>query len=495
MKQLIHILRKDIRYLWSELLLFAAFLGFYVWTEMHPDVAFITLPVLGQVLLPICAAYLIVRLIHAEAIPGHNQFWVTRPYRWWSLLGAKLAFILLLINLPMFAARLALLLLQGFPLSPGILNLAWSQFVMMVAVSFPLAAIAALTSGLVPFFAALVVVLSVSTGVLALTGYRSNGILPFIGPDQLNDWIPGVYASVVLVLAAGWLLGSQYKFRRSWLSRVVALVLLAAVLAVYLHLPEALAAKVNSWIAEPLLDNTLQLRMGPNLELQAIRTQYSNFYLFGFPVTVTGIPDGYRVVIPNFQVTIEDIMGATAERFGGWSSLDKAPSTSIDYRANAFLPSDFNAAHNIAAHGKILHAHASIDLFLFSPARTKRVRLGNTPVDVIDGLQCSLNPLRGHGGYLETRCRTAVGWPSLLRIEMTGGDPAVSKKLTDNYQWSYSPFPAGALNLTSIAERSVNWAQPVPPEFTFSVVGPPQRFHREIDLENVQLVVLPVNER
>src|SRR5436190_1104295 len=143
---------------------------------------FITLPVLGKVLLPIGAAYLIARLIHAEAIPGHNQFWLSRPYQWRSLLGAKITFILLCVNLPLFAARLTLLLLQGFPLSPGGSNLAWSQLAMTVAVLLPLVAIAAMTSGLAPFIAASIIAILVPVVALALyqNPYYQRGLI--IGP-------------------------------------------------------------------------------------------------------------------------------------------------------------------------------------------------------------------------------------------------------------------------------------------------------------------------
>ena len=272
MKQLIHIFKKDIRYLWSELLLYAAFLGLYVWTELHPDMAFITLPVLGKVMLPIGAAYLIARLIHAEAIPGHNQFWLTRPYRWRSLLGAKLAFILLCVNLPMFAARLILLLLQGFPLMPGLLNLAWSQFVMTVVVS-----LSSRGDCCIDFWIGAVhrSIGHCDSGSVGAAGfwyeYSRASESQISGLAESNGWIPAFYTAMLLVLVAGWLLRSQYKTRRTWLSRVVALVMLVALSIVFLHIPEAMAARLNAWIAEPLLENSgIQFRLTPDMELQAV---------------------------------------------------------------------------------------------------------------------------------------------------------------------------------------------------------------------------------
>lgn len=497
MKQLIHIFKKDVRYLWSELLLFASFLGLYVWTELHPDMAFITLPVLGKVMLPIGAAYLIARLIHAEAIPGHNQFWLTRPYQWRSLLGAKLAFILLCVNLPMLVARLILLLLQGFPLMPGLLNLAWSQLVMTVAVVLPLATIAALTSGLAPFIALLVVAILIPTGVVALHQYPYFQRTDFIGPAETNSWIPGFCAAVMLVLVVGWLLCSQYKSRRTWLSRSVALVLLMAGSMMFLHIPEALAARLNAWIAEPLLENTgIQVRLTPTMEMQPFKGQLHGFVSSRMPFSISGIPDGYLIYVPKFLVTFKGDVGKEQVWFRGWSSLDKPQPAVVNYQAEAFTTdTSFVSTQLAASQGKALHAQASVDLFLFPPAITKRVRFGDSPVNVGDGLQCYFNLLASSGVFRATRCRAAVGWPNLVRVSMSRGEPAETKTFIDESRMSYSLIPVSSLSLNSTEERSLGWSEPVLPEFTFSVLGPPRHFHREIDLKDVQVTILPAIER
>ena len=68
--------------------------------------------------------YLIALLVQEEALPGTRQFWLTRPYRWQNLFGAKLLFCLAFINLPLFFADCSILTLEGFPIGsnlPGIL--------------------------------------------------------------------------------------------------------------------------------------------------------------------------------------------------------------------------------------------------------------------------------------------------------------------------------------------------------------------------------------
>ena len=135
MKQALHVFKKDIRYLRLEICLILALAAGTVWI-LNPW---------AELLLAIGAAYLIARLVHAEAIPGDNQFWVTRPYRWKSLLGAKILFILVFVNLPIFAARLLALIFEGFPLVSSLPGLLWSQLLIFIAASLPVPAKAAPT--------------------------------------------------------------------------------------------------------------------------------------------------------------------------------------------------------------------------------------------------------------------------------------------------------------------------------------------------------------
>lgn len=95
MQQALHIFKKDVRYLSGEILLVIALAGVFAW-KLAAQWA--------EILLPIAAVYLIARLIHAEAIPGERQFWTTRPYRWQSLLAAKILFILAFVSGPTLVA-------------------------------------------------------------------------------------------------------------------------------------------------------------------------------------------------------------------------------------------------------------------------------------------------------------------------------------------------------------------------------------------------------
>jgi hypothetical protein len=57
---------------------------------------------------------MLVRVVQEDSPAGDKQFWVTKPYRWPSLLGAKVAFLLVFINLPLLVGQLVLLEAAGF---------------------------------------------------------------------------------------------------------------------------------------------------------------------------------------------------------------------------------------------------------------------------------------------------------------------------------------------------------------------------------------------
>ena len=106
MRQALHIFTKDIRYLRYEIVLVLAI--DMVFAAVHARTSHgLNDACWAELALIAVAAFLIGRLVLAEAIPGDRQFWITRPYRWQSLLGAKLLFIVAFVNLPILLAHLS----------------------------------------------------------------------------------------------------------------------------------------------------------------------------------------------------------------------------------------------------------------------------------------------------------------------------------------------------------------------------------------------------
>src|ERR1044071_985168 len=135
MRQAPHIFRKDVRYLWREICLVQAMAAIFAWS---------TPEAIGLLLFP-AMGYLIARLVHAEALPGDRQFWITRPYRWQSLLAAKLLFILAFVNLPILLAQWRMVAAGGFPLAAYAPGMLWAQVLLILILSLPVAALAAVT--------------------------------------------------------------------------------------------------------------------------------------------------------------------------------------------------------------------------------------------------------------------------------------------------------------------------------------------------------------
>jgi hypothetical protein len=192
MRQALHIFKKDVRYLRYELTLVTLFtLAFAV---MHFHAAHNGLfsdTWLPEVCLFIGLATLIGRLILAEPIPGDRQFWITRPYRWKSLLAAKLLFILAFLNLPIFLAQVVILMADGFPIVSNLPGLLWSQ-VLLLVFALPFVAFATLSS-IKPFQLILFAMLA---------GFWGLGTVQAGGPVAGTAWVGASFALILLFVTA-----------------------------------------------------------------------------------------------------------------------------------------------------------------------------------------------------------------------------------------------------------------------------------------------------
>ena len=113
MRQALHILRKDARYLRWELLVVLVFMGMFVYAQAHPDESDnARRDMIESILLSCLWAFVCARLVQAETIPGDCQFWITRPYSWRSLLGAKLLFVMLFLTIPLLVADAIILAVE-----------------------------------------------------------------------------------------------------------------------------------------------------------------------------------------------------------------------------------------------------------------------------------------------------------------------------------------------------------------------------------------------
>jgi hypothetical protein len=180
--QTLHIFRKDVRHRWPQisvvLLLFVLHAVFDVRSSpvYDPDTKLAnSLSSLLNVLLPLAMWFLIALVVFQEELPGNRQYWPTRPYKKSSLLAAKILFLIIFINVPLFLSDCCILGFQDFAVIGVMPRILLRQIPLTILFILPSLAIATLTAGLAQFFLAwFCVFLAPIVELVALESARSS---------------------------------------------------------------------------------------------------------------------------------------------------------------------------------------------------------------------------------------------------------------------------------------------------------------------------------
>jgi hypothetical protein len=455
--QAIHIFRKDIRYLRLEICLFIVLTALFGWRDYE----------WSEVLLPVTAAFLIARLIHAETIPGDTQFWITRPYRWRSLLAAKLLFILAFINIPVLIARIILIDRAGFPLAFELVPLLWSQFLMIVAFSLPVAALAAVTADMATFIFSTLVLVIIAFFSNPMIGIFRRGMESVDWPEGV-EWIrPGLCLAIVIVTSAVLLL-IQYRARHTNLSRILGIVLLLAGLLSFLSISPALATELQArFSSRPTFASGIQIEVGAMpRKFASSRRQVQ----LSIPLNVTGIPAGLEPHFDALSITLEAPDGRKAEAFS--IPTRSSGGSEVTFDDILFIDPAF-----FASEGKQpVKMRGVAYITLFGSPRATNVTFTHGPQNVGDGLRCYIDDNSG-----QLHCQSAFRWPRLL----------VDAKVRDLKEpfWpliSYSPLPAG-LELNYIEDHRVSGPPPHNPQATILVMEPLAHFRTDFSADDFRM--------
>lgn len=261
MNQTLHIFRKDTRHLYPEVFLTLAGTVAFAWAapwQWNPainnmqGIRALVAPLL-RVLLPVAWLVLISRLVHDESLVGDRQFWITRPYRWTSLLAAKLLFLLVFLSLPFLGMQLYLLQHAGLDIRSSIPDLLLYQLRLTAIFFVPFFAVAAVTSN----FARLTLTL--------LLGLLYLGLLFAIGAHltekHLFPQIFFLFGFIFFTMVLLSLITVQYATRRTRTIRnsLLALPVLLLVLSLVVpakslihHIYPALSSSgMPQWIFDP----------------------------------------------------------------------------------------------------------------------------------------------------------------------------------------------------------------------------------------------------
>jgi hypothetical protein len=461
MQQALHIFRKDVRYLYREIALVLVAAAIFAWKD----------PWWVDFLFIVSAALLIGRAIHAEAIPGDRQFWITRPYRWRSLATAKVLFILIFVNVPIFIDQLIVVVRDGFPLAtvgPGLL---WSQLLWIFCFSLPVAALASMTSGLVPFvFCNLALVLAtLSVPQMLLPGMH---LLPLRRWPEMVDWVRDSAAVVALLTIALVILREQYQHRRTLFSRAFGAGAVLAAAVMYLYVPWSVAFAVQTRIAHRTsLNPSLAISFGPG-PISAVPVRDRDQVQLHVPLSIEAAAQGFEVRPDAIELTFRDADGRSwySDLWNPQIRSTVAGVTKLE--ASAVMPASvFDGMRKDA-----LRLHGSIYFTLFETAAPRTVPLSDTPVDAGDGLQCYRGLLN------DIHCRSLFRWPGRLIYARVFQ--------TDLHSFfdliSYSPFPA-VLDLDPVQSHWTGGGAVSDQELTLVVKKPVATFRRDLNISGIRL--------
>jgi hypothetical protein len=405
------------------------------WAEAHVhEVAAVV-----EVLVLFVVNYVIARVVHAEVIPGHNQFWLTRPYRWSGLLAAKILFIAVFVNLPIFAAQCYMIVSEGFSFSGSFAGLAWSQVLLVICILLPAMCLASLTAGLMPFLFSEFILVGGIVIVEALHARpQLSGVLPASHPGlEPIDWVRDVVVQLIMTGVAVLVLGLQYKTRQTQISARYAIAGAVISLLIFLFLPWGIPLGVQSLLSsEP--GNTSQLHVRLDSVVRSVfpppnRGRSADTPSdVSLPIVIEGIGESKDLQVDTFSLSLIGADGRT------WSAnfiepieiASEAKAAAGKTMSDAILHID--PAFFAAEQARPVTVHAIFYLTAFGDPHGVTIPVSPQPVHAIDGLECFA------GRFNQLSCVSIFRWPRrrvFAKADKDGLDTFIRSI-------SYSPFPA-----------------------------------------------------
>jgi hypothetical protein len=472
MRQALHIFGKDVRHLRLEIAAVLVLVAAFAYTGATRVILFdsgwgITWQPL-QLLLLLAWWALIARVVHAEPLPGDRQFWLTRPYRWKSLLAAKALFIIVFVNMPVVLADAAILRAHGFHLGAQLPGFLWSQVLLTAVFLLPAAVLAVLTTGTVQWLLT-VIAAAVLKVIWNLMMARFNLDTPWV---QL-DWVRFYGTWAVLTAAAVGVLIWQYARRRTAAAWLFVAAALAVVTVGSGLIPWTAAFALQSRVIRPRIDSS-SLSVGFNSGLawtaRALVKNDGQVHI-DLPLQIRGVPADTDVHPDGLSVTIEGADGAT------WRA-DREPRRYVTTIGQLVaLETDVAGSFYAMVKDKPATLRGSLYLTLWGNPRRTIIPLNNRPLPVPGVGVCSATSGANERSYF-LLCSAAFGsQPARASVELvqsaTEPSPRSVRLGIDQPTTTYSPFPAGlainpvwetALPIQELPDAEVNLRrQPSPP--------------------------------
>jgi hypothetical protein len=431
MKQILHIFAKDSRHFWPEVLISLALVGALVW--VYPSTwlsqnglytvaggAFLPgmleaglLAGLLTVLIPVSWWLLIARVIHAEALVGDCQFWVTRPYEWKKLLGAKVLFLAVFLYLPLLIAQCLLLFRAGFhPLSfvPGLL---FNLLLITAVIVLPLLAITTVTATFARLTLTLLAGLVCFIGYVAISLYFSDGAsIPL--SDHLSMPLALCFCGMVVVL--------QYAARRVWVSRLLLIGLPILLVLSGMAVSESSVVSRDYPRARAGQEAPVQLALLRDTPhpataylMRAKQVQVS------IPLQVSGVAEGYALISGPFKVTVDAANGSHWS--SSWQGLNGRylPGTSESWISIQMSRAFFDQVRSTP-----VTLHFTVALTQVRAGNARSIPLPTEDFSVPDFGICSPQTDLFHRQFFGIACRFALHQPRLTYISARWPDSPCS---------------------------------------------------------------------
>ncbi len=305
MRQTLHIFRKDVRFLWPNIITVLALNAAFCWGHVDPPWLVSGVGGADSTLIAITFFlvlswwFLIASAIYKEPSAGTDQFWVTRPYSWKSLLAAKALLIVGFISIPLLVSDMVILFAHGF--APSSASLLARQIEFAGILILPVAALATVTRHLAQM------ALTILAVALSFVFMQASGHVGRMwGPTELYlDWI------IVAILFVGGLAASVWQFAQR--RRLVACGVLLAGAGLWLALPRFNLTSASIAIASHWPE--------PG-DVRAVRLCCADVDRNAqwFPIRIGGVPAGMTAEPNLLEVNIYAPKGAAWN--SGWISSD-----------------------------------------------------------------------------------------------------------------------------------------------------------------------------
>jgi hypothetical protein len=491
MKQALHIFKKDVSYLRYEILvsLLAALAFCFTGTrhamtlsERPPD-QMISWSLLNF-FLPLTWWFLISRLVHAEALPGEQQFWLTRPYDRRSLLAAKALFIAVFVNIPLFVADVVIVRAFGFAATHEFAGLLWTQVLLTLAFVLPAMALSAIVNGFVPLiFAALLLCGWLLTWLIAIP-------ILHIGLQWMQlGWMLIYYVLIVMGVGALTTVLWQYARRRTTAMRFVAGGTAMLVLVGVSLFPWTSAFAIQTHLSPRKIDPS-SIHIGLDWDrkwLARVTPGTKDQMLIEIPLQISGTDAGTKVLPEGLTVTLQSPGGES------WH-VNQPPPAAVNFEGEVIsLEADVDETFYRKVRNEPLQLRGTFFFTLYGAPQQTTIPFHVRAVPVEDMGVCSASGgadakgsfLMCSSAFRVGAVRTAVFFAS---PSATTGKPAPQhgqRGYTRRSMVSYSPFPAD-LGLDPISQFFSD-AQGSFSDVAIAISKPLAYIQKDFEIDNVRL--------